>query len=376
MIKRMIIMLIVAGLALGGIFGFISFKGRMIKQAMLSQGQPSQTVSTTTAKYLEWLPELEVVGTLTAVQGTDLSTVVSGIVDEIFFQQGDYVKTGTPLLKLRAADDIAKLQSLKAAAELANITYLRDLEQFRVKAVSQQTLAVDKANYDAAVANVAQQQALLDYKTIRAPFSGQLGVRLANLGQALQAGTGIGTIQALDTIFADFYLPQQALSTLKIGQTVTLKTDTYPGQHFTGNIRVINPKVDVNTRNVLIRALLNNPEQKLLPGMYTTVNVAIGQTQRFITLPQTAIAFNPYGSIIYRVENNGQDEKGNPKLIVKQSFVTTGDTRGDQIAILQGVNEGETIVTSGQLKLRNGSPVVINNLVQPSNNPAPQIKDQ
>lgn len=369
-------MLIVAGLALGGIFGFISFKGRMIKQAMLSQGQPSQTVSTTTAKYLEWLPELEVVGTLTAVQGTDLSTVVSGIVDEIFFQQGDYVKTGTPLLKLRAADDIAKLQSLKAAAELANITYLRDLEQFRVKAVSQQTLAVDKANYDAAVANVAQQQALLDYKTIRAPFSGQLGVRLANLGQALQAGTGIGTIQALDTIFADFYLPQQALSTLKIGQTVTLKTDTYPGQHFTGNIRVINPKVDVNTRNVLIRALLNNPEQKLLPGMYTTVNVAIGQTQRFITLPQTAIAFNPYGSIIYRVENNGQDEKGNPKLIVKQSFVTTGDTRGDQIAILQGVNEGETIVTSGQLKLRNGSPVVINNLVQPSNNPAPQIKDQ
>ncbi len=376
MIKRMIIMLIVAGLALGGIFGFISFKGRMIKQAMLSQGQPSQTVSTTTAKYLEWLPELEVVGTLTAVQGTDLSTVVSGIVDEIFFQQGDYVKTGTPLLKLRAADDIAKLQSLKAAAELANITYLRDLEQFRVKAVSQQTLAVDKANYDAAVANVAQQQALLDYKTIRAPFSGQLGVRLANLGQALQAGTGIGTIQALDTIFADFYLPQQALSTLKIGQTVTLKTDTYPGQHFTGNIRVINPKVDVNTRNVLIRALLNNPEHKLLPGMYTTVDVAIGQTQRFITLPQTAIAFNPYGSIIYRVENNGQDEKGNPKLIVKQSFVTTGDTRGDQIAILQGVNEGETIVTSGQLKLRNGSPVVINNLVQPSNNPAPQIKDQ
>jgi membrane fusion protein, multidrug efflux system len=376
MIKRMIIMLIVAGLVLGGIFGFISFKGRMIKGFMKSQGQPPQTVSTITAGYLEWLPEQEAVGSLSAVQGTDLSTVVSGIVDEIFFQQGDYVKSGAPLLKLRAADDIAKLNSLKAAADLAKITYLRDQEQFRVKAVSQQTLAVDKANYDAAVANVAQQQAMLDYKTIRAPFSGQLGVRLANLGQYLNAGTGIGTIQALDTIFADFYLPQQALAMLKIGETVTLKTDTYPGQDFTGSIRVINPKVDVNTRNVLVRALLKNPEHKLLPGMYATVNVAIGQKQRFITLPQTAIAFNPYGSIVYRVENNGQDEKGNPKLIVKQSFVTTGDTRGDQIAILQGVNEGETIVTSGQIKLRNGASVVINNLVQPSNNPAPQIKDQ
>jgi membrane fusion protein (multidrug efflux system) len=376
MIKRMIIMLIVAGLVLGGIFGFISFKGRMIREAMTSQGQPPQTVSTTTAAYLEWLPELEAVGSLSAVQGTDLSTDVAGIVDEIYFQQGDTVKTGTPLLKLRAADDIAKLQSLKAAAELAHITYLRDQAQFRINAVSQQTLAIDKANYDAAVANVAQQQALLDYKTIRAPFSGQLGIRLANLGQYLDAGTGIGTIQALDTIFADFSLPQQALAMLKIGQKVTLKTDTYPMQAFTGNISVINPKVDINTRNVLVRATLKNPEHKLLPGMYVTVDIAIGQTQRFITLPQTAITFNPYGSTVYRVESSGKDEKGNPKLIARQSFVSTGETRGDQIAILKGVNEGETIVTSGQIKLRNGASVVINNSVQPSDDAAPQPKDQ
>lgn len=369
-------MLIVAGLVLGGIFGFISFKGRMIRESIMSQGMPPQTVSTTTAGYLEWMPKLEAVGSLSAVEGTDLSTTVSGIVDEIHFQQGDTVKTGTSLLKLRAADDNAKLQSLKAIAELAQITYRRDQAQFLVKAVSQQTVAMDKANYDAAVANVAQQQALVDYKTIRAPFSGQLGIRLVNLGQYLNAGTAIGTIQALDTIFADFLLPQQTFAMLKIGQTVTLKTDAYPMQDFTGNITVINPKVNINTRNVLVRATLKNPDHKLLPGMYATLNIAIGQTQRFITLPQTAIAFNPFGSTVYRVENSGQDEKGGPKQIAKQIFVTTGETRGDQIAVLKGVNEGDTIVTSGQIKLRNDTPVVINNSVQPTNNASPQPKDQ
>jgi membrane fusion protein (multidrug efflux system) len=376
MIKRMIIMLIVAGLVLGGIFGFISFKGRMIKESMLSQGVPLQTVSTVTAGYLEWLPKLEAVGSLRAVQGTDLSAEVSGIVAEIHFQQGDNVKTGTPLLTLRAADDIAKLQSLKATAQLTHITYLRDQEQFRVKAVSQQTLDIDKANLDVAVANVAQQQALVDKKIIRAPFAGRLGIRLVDPGQYLDAGTTIGTLQALDTIFVDFFLPQQALAMLKIGQTVTLKTDTYPTQDFTGNITVINPKVDINTRNVLVRAALNNPEHKLLPGMYATVNIAIGLAQRYITLPQTAIAFNPFGSTVYRVETNGMDDKGNPKLIAKQIFVTTGESRGDQIAVLKGVNQGDIVVTSGQIKLRNGTPVAIDNSVQPSNDATPQPKDQ
>jgi len=369
-------MLIVAGLVLGGIFGFISFKGRMIKESMLSQGVPLQTVSTVTAGYLEWLPKLEAVGSLRAVQGTDLSAEVSGIVAEIHFQQGDNVKTGTPLLTLRAADDIAKLQSLKATAQLTHITYLRDQEQFRVKAVSQQTLDIDKANLDVAVANVAQQQALVDKKTIRAPFAGRLGIRLVDPGQYLDAGTTIGTLQALDTIFVDFFLPQQALAMLKIGQTVTLKTDAYPTQDFTGNITVINPKVDINTRNVLVRAALNNPEHKLLPGMYATVNIAIGLAQRYITLPQTAIAFNPFGSTVYRVETNGMDDKGNPKLIAKQIFVTTGESRGDQIAVLKGVNQGDIVVTSGQIKLRNDTPVAIDNTVQPSNDATPQPKDQ
>jgi len=376
MIKRMLIMLVLTGLVIGGIFGFIAFKGRMIKQFMASQGEPPQTVSTITAGLLEWSPKLEAIGSLRAVQGTELSAEVPGIIAEIYFHQGDNVQAGEPLLQLRADDDIAKLKSLNATAELARITYLRDQSQFKAKAISEQTLDIDKANLNVATANVAQQQALLDKKLIRAPFSGQLGIRSVDPGQYLDAGTTIATLQALDTIFADFYLPQQALAQLKTGQTVTVKTDTYPNQDFTGTISVINPKVDLNTRNVLVRASLKNPQHKLLPGMYATIQVAIGATERFITLPRTAITFNPFGATVFRVVSNGQDDKGKDKLIARQAFVTMGETRGDQIAIIKGVNEGDIVVTSGQIKLRNGSPILVNNSVQPSNDAAPQPKDE
>jgi membrane fusion protein, multidrug efflux system len=376
MLKRMIIMFILVGMVLGGIFWFINFKGRMSREFMMSQGEPLQTVSTKTAGYLEWLPKLEAVGSLQAVQGANLSAEVSGIVAEIHFKQGDNVKIGTPLLQLLADNDIAKLESLKASEQLARITYNRNQAQFRAKTISKQTLDIDKANLDMAVANVAQQQALVDKKLIRAPFTGRLGVRLVNIGQYLDAGTAIGTLQALDTVFVDFFLPQQALSTLQTGQKVTLKTDAYPNQNFTGTITVINPKIDINTRNVLVRATLKNPNHKLLPGMYATVNVTTGQAQRYITLPRTAISFNSFGATVYQVENNGQDEKNRPKLIAKQNFVTTGDERGDQIAILKGVNEGEKIVTSGQIKLRNGTAVTVDNSVQPSKDEAPQPNDQ
>ena len=376
MIKRMIIMLIVVGLILGAIFGFISFKGRMIKEYMSSQGVPLQTVSTITANTLEWSPKLEAVGSLQAVQGANMSAEVAGIVEKIYFKQGDNVKVGTPLLQLRAYDEIAKLESLKASAQLARITYSRNQAQFSVNAISKQTLDIDKASLDVAIANVGQQQALVNKKLILAPFTGRLGIRLVDVGQYLEAGTAISTLQALDTLFVDFFLPQQALESLKISQKVTLKTDAYPAQTFTGDITVINPKVDINTRNVQVRATLNNPDNKLLPGMYATVNIATGLAHRYITLPRTTITFNAFGSTVYRVDTNGQDETGKPKLIAKQSFVTTGDTRGDQIAILTGVNEGETIVTTGQIKLRNGSPVIVDNSIQPSNDATPQPKDQ
>jgi membrane fusion protein (multidrug efflux system) len=376
MIKRMIIMLIIVSIILGGIFGFINFKERMIKEYMASQGEPIHTVSTITANAMDWLPKMEAVGSLQASQGTNISAEVPGIVEEIYFKQGDNVKLGMPLLQLRAKDEQAKLEALKATAEINRITYNRNLAQFEVNAISKQTLDIDKANLEVATANVNQQQALLNKKLIRAPFTGKLGIRLVDVGQYLEAGTAISTLQALDTIFVDFFLPQQALSSLKTGQQITINSDTYPSDSFTGDITVINPIVDTNTRNVQIRATLNNPKHKLLPGMYVTVSITTGSAQRYITLPRTTITFNSFGSTVYRLENNGQDEKGKAKLIAKQSLVTTGATRGDQITILTGVKEGETIVTTGQIKLRNGSPVTVDNSIQPSNDANPQPSDQ
>lgn len=376
MIKRMLIMLIAVSLLLGGVFWFINFKGVMMKQAMTAQGEPVQTVSTLTAAYQEWLPKLEAVGSLHAVQGVELSAEVPGIVSEIYFKQGDNVLLNAPLLQLRNNEDNAKLAALYATAELALITFQRAQAQFNVQAISRQSLDIENANWQVTRANVAQQQALINKKTIRAPFAGRIGIRQVDVGQYLKDGTEIATLQTLDPIYVDFFVPQQNLAVLKIGQTVTLEVDTYATQKFSGTISVINPKIDPDTRNIRIRATLNNPKQTLLPGMYATVSIDIGVAQRYITLPRSVITFNPFGSTVFLVQSGANDSKGKPKLIAKQSFVTTGETRGDQIAVLTGINEGDTVVTSGQIKLHNGSPIQVNNVVQPSNDTAPQPKDQ
>ncbi|MCX7067522.1 MAG: efflux RND transporter periplasmic adaptor subunit [Methylococcales bacterium] len=374
MIKRLLIMLVIVGLIFGGIFGFISFKAKMIKQYMASMGNASQTVSTTVASYQDWSSNLDAVGSLAPVQGADLSAEVSGIVTEIFFQQGDDVVAGSPLVQLKADDDIAKLKSLKAVEELARLTYQRNQAQLLAKAISQQIVDSNKADLTRASANVAEQQALVNKKLIRAPFSGRLGIRTVNLGQYLNAGTSIVTLQALNTLYVDFFLPQQDLAKIAIGQTVEVHIDAYPSQKFMGKVVVINPKVDANTRNVQIRAVLDNAKHQLLAGMYANVKVVTDSAQRALTLPNTVISFNSYGSTVFLIETN-KDEQGKEKRTAKQVFVTTGATRGDQVAILKGIKEGDTVVTSGQLKLRNGSVVLINNTVQPSNEANPQPND-
>ena len=376
MTKRMIIMLVLVGLVFGAIFGFQAFKGRMMKKFMSSGGLPPQTVSAMKAAYQEWQPQLEAVGNLRAVHGVEVSPQVSGTVTAISFQQGEDVKEGVVLLQLYADDDVAKLKALQVAAELAKTTYERDKKQFEVKAVSQQTLDTDAANLKQAIANVAEQQAVVDKKTIRAPFSGHLGIRAVDVGQYLNAGTTIVSLQSLDPIYLDFSIPQKQLGQIKVNQQVTAKTDTFPGESFVGKIAVVNPEVDTTTLNVKVRAKLENPHHKLLPGMYSTVDIATGGPQRYITLPQTAIVSNPYGDIVYLVESQGTDEKGKPKLIAKQVFVTAGATRGDQVAVIKGVKEGDMVVTAGQIKLRNGTPLIVNNAIEPSFEPNPQPQDQ
>ncbi len=376
MTKRMIIMLILAGVLFGGIFGFQAFKGRMIKKFMAARGIPAQTVSTIEATEKSWQPQVEAVGTLKAVHGVDLAPEVSGTVSGIHFHSGEEVKAGTLLLTLDARTDLAKLQSLQAAAALTEQTFRRDQQQFKEKAISQATLDTDTANLKSARAQVAEQQALIAKKSMRAPFAGRLGIRDVDLGQYLNPGAKIVTLQALDPIFVDFYLPQKSIQQITVGDKVTVKTDAFPDRTFRGEVAAINPKIDLSTRNVEIRARVHNPKHQLLPGMFATTDIQIGAPQRHVTLPQTAISFNPYGNTVFLVKKQGQNAASKPKLVAEQKFVTTGDTRGDQIAILKGVEPGDVVVTSGQMKLRNGIPVVVNNSIQPTNNPAPNPTDQ
>jgi membrane fusion protein, multidrug efflux system len=373
MTKRMVIMLIAVAIVFGGIFGFQAFKAAMIKKFMSSMQAPPQTVSAIKAELSSWQPQIEAVGGLRAVKGADLSLEVSGVVDSISFNSGDDVKQGAVLLKLRSDDDTAKLESLQATAVLSELTYERDLKQFKIQAVSQATLDSDKANLKNAKAQVAQQQAILDKKTLRAPFAGHLGIRAVDLGQYLSAGTTIVTLQALDPVFMDFFVPQQSVDRIRIGAAVTVKIDAFKDETFPGEISAINPKVEASSRNLQIRATLKNPDHKLLPGMYATVDMVTGAPENYITLPQTAITYNPYGDTVYVVDDKGAGADGKPQLVVRQTFVTTGPTRGDQVAVLKGVSAGQTVVTAGQIKLHNGSPVLINNAITPTADASPAV---
>jgi membrane fusion protein (multidrug efflux system) len=371
--KRMTIMLVAVGIVLAGIFGFQAFKAVMIKKFMSALSNPPQTVSTAKAVTSAWQSSVEAIGSLRAVNGADLSLEVSGVVDSISFNSGDDVEQGALLLKLRSDDDAAKLESLQATAELNQITYDRDQKQFKLQAVSQATLDTDDANLKNAKAQVAQQQAILDKKTLRAPFAGHLGIRAVDLGQFLSAGTAIVTLQALDPVFVDFFVPQQSMDQIRLDQTVTVKIDAFKDQSFTGKITAVNPRVDASSRNVQIRATLGNADHKLIPGMYATIGIATGAPKNYVTLPQTAITYNPYGDTVYVVNRKTDGADGKPQLFARQDFVTTGPTRGDQVAVLKGINDGDEVVTAGQIKLRNGSPILIDNSITPANDAAPNV---
>jgi len=311
-----------------------------------------------------------------AVNGANLSFQVPGIVSALHFESGADVEEGALLIELSAADDIARLESLKATTELARVTLERDSRLVKTQAVSQQQVDTDKWTLKSDEAQVAQQQALVDYKFLKAPFAGRLGLRVVDLGQYLAAGTSIVTLQQLDPVYVDFFVPQQELSRVRVGLNVFATVDAYPDKKFAGQISALNSAVDLGTRNVQIRATLKNPDKLLLPGMFARVFIDVDAPQLYVTLPQTAISYNPYGNIAYVVDDKKQGDSGQPELVARQTFVTTGLTRGDQVAVLSGVKEGDTVVTGGQLKLRNGTPVAIDNTVQPVDDPAPAPVDQ
>ena len=254
------------------------------------------------------------------------------------------------------------------------MTLQRDQKQLAAHGVAQATVDSDAANVKVARAQVAAQQALMAEKIVRAPFAGRLGVRQVDVGQFIAAGTAIVTLQQLDPMFVDFYLPQQSLGQIDVGQKVEVTADAYPDRVFAGVVSSLNAKVDSSSRMLQVRASLPNADGKLLPGMYSNVSVVAGAPRSLVTIPLTAVAFNPYGSLVY-VLRDGKDANGKPQQVVKQQFVTTGAARGDQVSILKGIGASDVVVTAGQLKLHNGSVVNIDNAVQPTDNPAPEPQD-
>lgn len=370
MTKPMRMMLICMGILFGTIILVKGVKIFFFKRYMAANKSPVITVSAMKAGYSLWSPELKASSSTRAIRGINVTTEIAGMVKTIFFTPGAIVKEGDVLVQLKAEADTALLRSLEASAELARTVYERDKGQYEAKAISKATLDFDEADLKSKEAQVAQQAAIVKKKTIVAPFSGRLGISAVNPGQFLNPGDKIVPLQQLDPIYVDFYVPQQALVRLKVGQTVNVTVDSFPGKIFTGKITTIDPIVDVNTRNVQVEATVANPKMELVPGMFASTVVQTGAPQKYLTLPQTAVTFNSYGDIIYIVKQTKSS------ATVTQTFVLTGETRGDQIMILKGLKEGEMVVTSGQLKLKNGSRVNIDNKIVPANNPQPVVVDE
>ena len=375
--RRMVIMLIGVFLLLGLIFAFNQLKTFMIKQYLSGMGMPPQTVSTMVAKADVWQPKLTSVGSVRAYRGVDLSTEIGGLVVGVPVQSGADVKEGDLLVKLNDASDVAQLNSLKALAELAKVINERDRQQLAIQAISKNTYDTSKADAKSKQAQVEAQTALVAKKNIKAPFSGRVGIVTINPGQYINPGDKLMTLQTLDPIFIDFNLPQSDAANIQVGQSITVTTDAFKNASFVGKITAVSPKVDTNTRNLQIEAQIDNPDKKVLPGMFANVNIDVGGQLNLITVPQTAVTYNPYGSTVFISKDSGKkDKEGKPIFEAQQVFVTTGQTRGDQVSILKGLEEGMTVVTSGQLKLKNGSPLNINNTVQPTNLPDPKPQEQ
>lgn len=377
MVKRAIGVLIGFAILVGGLYGLRAFEAeRMAARRAGSGGFPPQTISTATVRMDTWQPNIEAVGSLRASKGTDLSLELPGMVQTIDFESGDTVKEGQVLLRLLADDDIAKLHSLEASAQIAKINYERSVRQFQIQTVSQATLDSDSATLKNNVAQVAQQKAIIEKKRLRAPFDGRLGIRKVDLGQYLAAGTTVVTLQALDPIYVDFPLPQQAVANVAVGQSLQARTDAWKDLRFPGRITAISPKVDTASRTFQARAVLDNADGRLLPGMFATVEIDAGSPQQLLTVPQTAISYNSYGSTAYVIEDKQKGSGSRPNLIARQVFVTTGPTRGDQVAVLTGLKEGDVVATAGQMKLFEGAPVTINNTVRPTDDPKPSPQER
>jgi membrane fusion protein (multidrug efflux system) len=309
-----------------------------------------------------------------AVHGVTVSADLPGIVERIDFESGQSVRAGDLLVELDTRQERAQLAALEAQRDLARVNYDRMQKLVNAGVISKMDYDQALAQQKATEANVAEIRATIERKTIRAPFSGVLGLRKINLGQYLPAGSAVVPLQSLTPIYVDFGVPQQSARQVRVGGGLRVTSEDIEGQVFMGRVTALDSVVDETTRNIQVQATLANPEGKLRPGMFVQVDVGVGASRTVITLPASAISYAPYGDSVF-VITDLKDPKGKTYRGVRQQFVKIEGSRGDQVAVISGVNPGDEVVTSGVFKLRNGAAVQVNNKVQPGNNPAPKPED-
>lgn len=373
--KRMFFTILGLAILFGGIFGYKWFVAYKTQQFMANREAPAVTVSAAEAATDTWRPSVRAVGSLQAVRGVDIAAETEGKVVEVAVEDGARVAEGDVLVRLDAAGLQYALLGAEAETRLAQLELERQRRLREQNANSRADVDRAESELQQARAQVGQVQAELDKKTIEAPFSGRIGIVEVDMGTYVTVGQPIVTLQTLDPIYADFSVPQRELERVVEGREVVARTDAFGGHAFNGRISAISPKLDAATRSASVRARLDNPDGRLRPGMFVDVAVQLPEQRDVITLPQTAISYNPYGDSVFVIQE-GQTEDGQTQLTVQRKLVRTGTTRGDQVAIEQGIEPGDQVVTSGQLKLRNGSRVTINNEVAPENDSEPEIANR
>ena len=336
------------------------------KMMSTPQTRPPTTVSSVSVKEEDWAPRLTAVGSVSAVQGAVVSAELAGVVSEINFENGGEAKKGEVLMKLDASQEEALLRSAEAEAQLAQTDLERSRDLAMKKVVSSAELDSAQSKFRRLNAVVDQVRSSIAKKTLIAPFDGQLGIRQVNVGQMINAGQQVVPLTSLDPVFADFALPQQYLGQLTPGLEVHVTTDAIPGRVFNGKVTAINSMVDSSTRNITLQATLDNSDHALRPGMFAKAEVMLPEKHKTLVVPGSAISYAPFGDSVFVIEKKKDEKTGKESQVIRQQFVRVGEGRGDLVAITQGLKAGETIVSTGVFKLRNGMSVTINNDLAPN----------
>jgi membrane fusion protein (multidrug efflux system) len=361
------VFLLIAGIKVWQIMTLISAGKKMTP--------PPTTVTSSPVQKGDWQPALTAVGSITAVQGAIISAELPGTVVEINFQSGTQVKKSGVLLKLDASAEQAQLRAAQADAELAKADLERAKDLANRKVISTAELDAASAKYAQKQAAVENIQSIIDKKEIRAPFDGFAGIRTVNPGQMVIVGQPLVSLQALDQVYVDFALPQQQLAELKPDLAVKVTTDAIPGREFDGKLTAINSSVDPITRNVALQATVENTDHALRPGMFGRVKVFLPQSNPTLFIPATAVSYAPYGNSVFLIDKKHDDKTGKDSLVLRQQFIRTGETRGDLVAVTEGLKEGDLVVSTGVFKLRNGMEVVVDNKLQPKAEMNPKPPD-